>query len=384
MCPYYILIPEYALADVIRAIKEHSFAANAKGEVNEMPVVLSLENHCSWDQQKMMADIIKHELGVMVQRPGMGVKDGHLPTLSELKRKIVIKGKMSASETEESDDDEPVSATELALVAQGEGEAAALGATAEAKAKKRTPGTHPDLSGLIFLGTAPPKNFSESSSVPCDVMSSYSETKVDKLVRNESTVAAWVAHNAVHMSRAYPKGTRVNSSNMDPLPAWSAGTQMVALNYQHQDTPMFLNHGKFLQNQNCGYVLKPFYMRHAGSTHLGERTIEVHVFGGHHIPKPGSVPFGEVIDPYVMVNMCGVDGDSAEHRTRTVDNNGFNPIWDEVSIKIAANSRHSLIIFYCRYLHSRCPTRSAHNFCSACTTRIWTAMILSGSPPSLF
>ncbi|CAM9658965.1 unnamed protein product [Ectocarpus fasciculatus] len=317
----FTLTSKISFADVIRAIKEHSFAANAKGEVNEMPVVLSLENHCSWDQQKMMADIIKHELGVMVQRPGMGVKDGHLPTLSELKRKIVIKGKMSASETEESDDDEP------------------------AKAKKRTPGTHPDLSGLIFLGTAPPKNFSESSSVPCDVMSSYSETKVDKLVRNESTVAAWVAHNAVHMSRAYPKGTRVNSSNMDPLPAWSAGTQMVALNYQHQDTPMFLNHGKFLQNQNCGYVLKPFYMRHAGSTHLGERTIEVHVFGGHHIPKPGSVPFGEVIDPYVMVNMCGVDGDSAEHRTRTVDNNGFNPIWDEVFTFTVSNPECAQLLF---------------------------------------
>ena len=351
-----------------------------------MPVILSIENHCSWDQQKMMADIIKHELGVMVQRPGTGVRDGRLPTLSELKRKIILKGKMSPSETEESDDDEPVDPTELALATQGE-EAAALGAAVAVKANKRTPGTHPDLSGLIFLGTASAKDLSQSSYVPCDVMSSYSESKVQKLVRNESTVAAWVAHNAVHMSRAYPKGTRVNSSNMDPLPAWSAGVQMVALNYQHYDTPMFLNHGKFLQNHNCGYVLKPFYMRHAGSTHLGERTIEVHVFGGHHIPKPGSVPFGEVIDPYVMVNMCGVDGDSAEHRTRTVDNNGFNPIWDEVDTMVAHNSLHKMLkfnLFTSRYLHSRCPTRSVHSCYSAFMMQIWTAMILSDSHPFRF
>ena len=81
---------------------------------------------------------------------------------------------------------------------------------------------------------------------------------------------------------------------MDPTGAWSSGTQMVALNYQTAGEPMFLNHGKFLQNQQCGYVLKPFYMRNPGSTHLGARTIKVHILGGQQLPKPGSVAFGEV------------------------------------------------------------------------------------------
>jgi hypothetical protein len=58
-------------------------------------------------------------------------------------------------------------------------------------------------------------------------------------------------------SRIYPKGTRVDSSNYDPVPAWTAGNQMVALNYQTSDVPMHCNRGRFRENGNCGYVLKP-------------------------------------------------------------------------------------------------------------------------------
>jgi hypothetical protein len=34
------------------------------------------------------------------------------------------------------------------------------------------------------------------------------------------------------MLRIYPRGSRVNSSNYDPVPLWLAGCQLVALNYQ--------------------------------------------------------------------------------------------------------------------------------------------------------
>ena len=50
------------------------------------------------------------------------------------------------------------------------------------------------------------------------------------------------------ISRVYPKGSRVDSSNYDPQPMWNAGSQMVALNFQTADKPMQLNEGKFLQN----------------------------------------------------------------------------------------------------------------------------------------
>lgn len=41
------------------------------------------------------------------------------------------------------------------------------------------------------------------------------------------------------MSRIYPKGTRMDSSNYMPQMFWNAGCQMVALNFQTmgEDTP---------------------------------------------------------------------------------------------------------------------------------------------------
>ena len=36
---------------------------------------------------------------------------------------------------------------------------------------------------------------------------------------------------------------------------------MVSLNFQTSDLPMQLNQGKFEYNGNCGYLLKPDFMR---------------------------------------------------------------------------------------------------------------------------
>ena len=60
-----------------------------------------------------------------------------------------------------------------------------------------------------------------------------------------------------NLIRVYPRGTRLLSSNMDPLPFWRSGCQMVALNYQAKDRPLLLNRALFRQNGRCGYVLKP-------------------------------------------------------------------------------------------------------------------------------
>ena len=61
--------------------------------------------------------------------------------------------------------------------------------------------------------------------------------------------------------KTYPKATRFDSSNYNPLPMWRCGIQMVALNYQYPDIPMHLNQGFFRLNGGCGYVLKPAVMR---------------------------------------------------------------------------------------------------------------------------
>ena len=42
----------------------------------------------------------------------------------------------------------------------------------------------------------------------------------------------WCRFTQQNLLRIYPKGTRVTSSNYNPLVAWSHGAQMVAFNMQ--------------------------------------------------------------------------------------------------------------------------------------------------------
>ena len=42
---------------------------------------------------------------------------------------------------------------------------------------------------------------------------------------------------------------------------WNCGCQLVSLNFQKPDLSMQLNQGRFEYNGNCGYLLKPDFMR---------------------------------------------------------------------------------------------------------------------------
>ncbi|MEQ2165079.1 hypothetical protein GOODEAATRI_013368 [Goodea atripinnis] len=63
-------------------------------QVSEYPVILSIENHCSVDQQRVMAQHLKHILGDKLLK---GMLDSRapvgLPTPEELKGKILLKAK---------------------------------------------------------------------------------------------------------------------------------------------------------------------------------------------------------------------------------------------------------------------------------------------------
>ena len=90
-------------------------------------------------------------------------------------------------------------------------------------------------------------------------MSSFSET-VGHGHLNSSSIEM-VQYNKRQFSRIYPKGQRLDSSNYNPIIFWSAGCQLVALNYQTPDLFMQINQGKFLPNGKSGYILKPWYLR---------------------------------------------------------------------------------------------------------------------------
>jgi phosphatidylinositol phospholipase C delta len=137
------------------------------------------------------------------------------------------------------------------------------------------------------------------------------------------------------MTRTYPAGARIDSSNYNPLVAWSCGCQLVALNFQTPDTPLILNDGRFRQNGGCGYVLKP------KSLMLGVKqnpvTLNIRVLSGACLPKPEGNKLGETIDPYVRVDLHDVKVSKsgkveyalASHSTSVQNDNGFCPVWND-------------------------------------------------------
>ncbi|XP_035703073.1 1-phosphatidylinositol 4,5-bisphosphate phosphodiesterase delta-1 isoform X2 [Folsomia candida] len=167
----------------------------------------------------------------------------------------------------------------------------------------------------------------------CYEMSSFSEAKTNNFIITSGE--ALVEYNKRQLSRIYPAGSRTTSSNFNPIDYWNVGCQIVALNYQTEDIPNFFNYALFTNNGSCGYVLKPAILRDPNlkfdsKTKLPKDrglTLKVRLISGQHIPKaPGN---SEVVDPYVEVKILGIEQDRALRKTEVVNNNGFNPVWNE-------------------------------------------------------
>ena len=55
-------------------------------------------------------------------------------------------------------------------------------------------------------------------------MASLSELKAEKLINNDQ--AGVIQHTSKQFLRIYPKASRTDSSNFDPLPFWLSGCQL--------------------------------------------------------------------------------------------------------------------------------------------------------------
>ncbi|PSN55814.1 hypothetical protein C0J52_02488 [Blattella germanica] len=99
----------------------------------------------------------------------------------------------------------------------------------------------------------------ESSNETAREMCSMSEGSAAKLVH--ASAEDFTEYNKMFMTRIYPNGSRVDSSNYNPQEFWNCGCHFVALNFQTPGQMMDFYDAKFKQNGGCGYVLKPSVMR---------------------------------------------------------------------------------------------------------------------------
>ncbi|XP_061376823.1 1-phosphatidylinositol 4,5-bisphosphate phosphodiesterase isoform X1 [Danaus plexippus] len=335
--------------DVIYALRDTAFVTS------DYPIILSFENHCCKAQQYKLAKYCDEILGDLLLKeplPDYPLEPGQpLPPPSMLKRKIMIKNKRLKAEVEKQ---------ELELFRQGQfviedevkedasapmpekkpeeivAEAAAAGDDAPPPVQYTgsTTNVHPWLSSMVNYAQ-PIKFISFEEAEKRNIhhnMSSFAETTGMNYLKSQAI--DFVNYNKRQMSRIYPKGTRADSSNYMPQVFWNAGCQMVSLNFQTSDLPMQLNQGKFEYNGNCGYLLKPDFMRRADRSFdpFADAPVDgviaaqcaVQVIAGQFLSD-------KKVGTYVEVDMYGLPTDTIrkEFRTRMVPANGLNPVYNE-------------------------------------------------------
>ncbi|XP_016095971.1 1-phosphatidylinositol 4,5-bisphosphate phosphodiesterase eta-1 [Sinocyclocheilus grahami] len=428
----YTLTSKITFKSVIETINKYAFVNN------EFPVILSIENHCSIQQQKKIAQHLKNIFGDKLDVGEALNKDPkQLPSPNSLKGKILIKGKRlppylsaDAEEGEVSDDD---SADEIEddfklknsmsngpcqhqveshirkkldslmkesqigdkedtdsfsiralLRATHEGLQRNLRKNSKDGMKKsqsrsfisnlkhkrhsksrlkcqsvetdddrqqepsggqfnrggrrrKTIKLSRDLSVLVVLTNSVASQECLDEGSPYNVLS-FSETRAQHLVHHRSE--RFLTFNQRQLSRIYPSAYRIDSSNFNPQTYWNVGCQLVALNYQTDGRMMQLNRAKFMVNGGSGYVLKPGPTCKGSFNPLNndplpanpKKQLVIKIISGQQLPKPPDSMLGdrgEIIDPFVEVEIIGLPVDCCKEQTRVVDDNGFNPVWEE-------------------------------------------------------
>uniref|UniRef100_H2YFI8 Phosphoinositide phospholipase C n=1 Tax=Ciona savignyi TaxID=51511 RepID=H2YFI8_CIOSA len=302
--------------EVIEAINESAF------KTSPYPVILSFENHVDNPQQQAkMAQYCRDIFGDKLLIDPLSkypiVSDSCLPPPSEIKYKIIVKNKKQRP----SADSEFCTTGKLQLPPSTP--TSHRGRVLEPS--RRVVASDRRLTSRWF------KSFDISERRKrCYEISSFTESAALRLLTFYPM--DFVRYNRRQMSRIYPKGARVDSSNYMPQIFWNAGCQFVALNFQILDQPMQLNMGLFEFNGSTGYILKPPHMRIKDrqfdpfSKNLDgvvAITLKIKIISGQFLSS-------SKVSTYVEVDMYGLPADTIRKRfkTKTVEGNSLNPYYN--------------------------------------------------------
>uniref|UniRef100_A0A672SM72 Phosphoinositide phospholipase C n=1 Tax=Sinocyclocheilus grahami TaxID=75366 RepID=A0A672SM72_SINGR len=306
-------------------------------QTTEYPVILSLENHCSVEQQKIMAQHLISILGsTLVIKPLGDQMPTCLPSPEELKGRFIVKGKR-LDKLEDMFSEESKTAEEDSVTEEEDDEGD------EEDQEKKSSKTKllklaKELSDIvIYCKSVHFRGFEDSRDKQSFYeMASFKEGKAVKLA--EEAANDYIHHNTDKLSRIYPAGLRTDSSNYNPVPLWNAGCQIVALNFQTPCPEMDMNQGLFLQNGQSGYNLKPSFLRDQDTKFdpitlskgpwLKNKSLHLMVISAQQLPKV-SKRESSIVDPIVKVQIYGVPADTTVAETQYIENNGFNPMWNE-------------------------------------------------------
>uniref|UniRef100_A0A672T1J8 Phosphoinositide phospholipase C n=1 Tax=Sinocyclocheilus grahami TaxID=75366 RepID=A0A672T1J8_SINGR len=369
----YTLTSKILFRDVVETINKYAFAKT------QYPVILSIENHCTVPQQKKMAQHLMEVLQDKLDLSNINVNESRrLPSPELLKGKVLVKGKKlpanidaEAEEGDVSDEDSGEEDEEEEEQINGDVRSPETGDESKKRSrrlfmdsfrrkkkrikfKKRPVLSDSDnerrktmrlsraLSDLIKYTKSVRVHDIETQAYMCSwQVSSLNESLTNQILQLKP--AQLVRLNQRQLLRVYPFNYRVDSSNFNPQPFWNAGCHLVALNYQTEGRMLQLNRAKFAANGNCGYVLKPKCLCKGAFNPMLEDPLPGHrksqlvlkIISGQQLPKPKDSMLGdrgEIIDPFVEVEIIGLPIDCNKQQTRVVDDNGFNPMWEETLV----------------------------------------------------
>jgi len=188
--------------------------------------------------------------------------------------------------------------------------------------------------GLISVGMNIDK-IKESNYQPWDVVS-LSESKVSKFY--ETNREQLIEFTTNSFLRVYPKGTRIDSSNYDPVKSWICGAQLVSLNLQSlQDDFTLINHIFFELNNRTGYILKPTYLRNnpmeVKKYSAPAYNLQLCLLSGIMLQRCMNESSEEL---YVTINVIGTFEDEKNEvlRTDNVKTNFLHPLFTSNNIEL--------------------------------------------------
>jgi phosphatidylinositol phospholipase C delta len=276
-------IPFRKVCETIRDVVDREAAAAAgatepSGDgYGPAPILLSLENHCGPYGQKRLVQIMEEVWGDRllskdVREKGHdeqeGASDRHV-RLSDLGSKIVVIVEYhipnESSDTDDSSSDSSVD--DETDDRENAEEKQARHAYKDQKSKAAEAGGAavivPELAELgVYAQSVKPSDNSwfdpgRLRNGPHHHLINVSE--VGLAAQMPANAAPIAHHNARHLMRVFPKGTRISSKNLRPVSFWAVGAQICALNWQTFNASMQLNEALF--SGTSGYVLKPARLR---------------------------------------------------------------------------------------------------------------------------
>ncbi|CAI0415842.1 unnamed protein product [Linum tenue] len=345
------------LIKCLRSIKEHAFTAS------DYPVVITLEDHLTPDLQAKVAEMVTSTFGDILFCPNSDCLK-EFPSPESLKKRIIISTKppkeyMSAAVPKDAQEGDSLNGKTASDEEAWGKEVPHLKGPASGNDKEEPEEDEddeedpdeglnrsqkslaPEYRRLIAIHAGKPKGgMSECLKVDPEKVRrlSLSEQQLEKLAETRGTdIVRFTQRNIL---RVYPKGTRITSSNYNPLIGWMHGAQMVAFNMQGFGRSLWLMHGMFKSNGGCGYVKKPDFLLKSGPNNEVfdpraklpvKKTLKVRIYMGEgwyydfrhtHFDQYSPPDF------YTRVGIAGVPADVVMKKTKTLEDNWI-PVWNE-------------------------------------------------------